>query len=88
MGGHTDPPADFNVTNYYDGSSWTAQPGTMNTARNSLGSSGTQTNCVAYGGYKYSYPSGGTAATELWDGTSWTTTTSMATAGSPTSQIT
>ena len=85
MGGHTDPPADFNVTNYYDGSSWTAQPGTMNTARNSLGSSGTQTNCVIYGGYKYSNPSGNSAATELWDGTSWTTTTSMATAG-PTSQ--
>jgi hypothetical protein len=46
----------------------------MGTARYSLGGSGLQTAALAFGGSP-----GGLTNTEEYDGTSWTTTTSMAT---------
>ena len=46
----------------------------MGTARYSLAGSGTQTAAVAFGGSPL------TGATEQYDGTSWTATTSMTTA--------
>jgi hypothetical protein len=78
-GGHQENPTstDLNVTNYYNGTSWTAQTA-INTARNALGSAGIQTSAVIYGGYQYTNPPvGGTAATETWDGIAWTTQTGM-----------
>ena len=48
----------------------------MNTARNALGGCGTQTAGLAFGGSD----GASTAATESYDGTSWTNDTSMATA--------
>jgi hypothetical protein len=41
----------------------------MNTARSSLGGTGTQTAGLAFGGYTGT--PGGTGATEEYDGTSW-----------------
>ena len=68
------PPVAF--TEEYDGTSWTSG-GTMNTARNTLAEAGIQTAALAFGGN--SGP-GTSAATELWNGTSWTTNpNSMAT---------
>jgi hypothetical protein len=78
-GGHEANPTstDLNVTNYYNGTSWTAQTA-INTARNAFGSAGIQTSAVIYGGYQYTNPPvGGTAATETWDGIAWTTETGM-----------
>ena len=49
----------------------------MNTARRNLGSAGTQTLAIAFGGYI----TAATGATETWNGTSWTT--SPATLGTP-----
>ena len=51
----------------------------MNTARAALGSAGTQASALAFGGD----PNGvgaTTAATESWNGTSWTTVNSLNTA--------
>lgn len=57
------------TTESFNGSTWTAVS-SMNTARSGLGGAGTQTAGLAFGGYV------GTptfsAATELWNGTSWT----------------
>ena len=46
----------------------------MNTARSDLGGGGTQTAGLAFGGETSD------SAAESWDGTNWTTTTSLATA--------
>jgi len=64
------------VTQLYDGSSFTASPASMNTARVSIksGLNGSQTSTVAFGG---NTGSAGTAATEDWDGTSWTNSTNL-----------
>jgi hypothetical protein len=48
----------------------------MNTARNNLAGSGIQTAALGFGGAN----TGNVAATEQYDGTSWTSTTSMSTA--------
>jgi hypothetical protein len=48
----------------------------MNTARRELGAAGIQTAALAFGG---NLP-GNSAATEEYDGSTWTSTTSMATA--------
>mgnify|MGYP001591798171 CR=1 FL=1 len=63
-------------SNYeYDGTNWTTG-GSLNTARNGLMGSGTQTSGLAFGGQAPS----ATTATELYDGTSWTNVSSMGTA--------
>jgi hypothetical protein len=66
--------ANSNATEEYNGSTWTSvNPG--NSGRYGLGCSGSQTNAVAFGGFPL------TAATETYDGTSWTTSpVSMSTA--------
>jgi hypothetical protein len=51
----------------------------MNTGRESLGGVGTQTAALAFGGY-ISSPVGSTA-TELWNGTSWTSNSTGLTTG-------
>jgi hypothetical protein len=55
----------------YDGSSWTTG-GTGSTARQNLGSAGTQTAGIAFGGGNPSTPAHNLSATEEYDGTSWT----------------
>jgi hypothetical protein len=75
FGGNRPPPAG-NLTEEYNGTSWTAG-GTLNTARQALGAAGTQTAGLAFGG---SLP-GSTGATEEYDGTTWTSSpTSLNTA--------
>jgi hypothetical protein len=66
------------VTQSWNGSTWSTPPATLNTARRDLGgsSSGTQTAALAFGG-NINPPV--VASTELYNGTSWTTTTNMAT---------
>ena len=54
----------------YDGSSWTAG-GSGSTARQSIGSAGTQTAGLAFGGLT-SAPTANLTATEEYNGTSWT----------------
>ena len=51
----------------------------LNTARNGLGAAGTQTAALGFGGETATVK---TAATEEYDGTSWSTTTSLSTARS------
>ena len=58
------------TTESFNGSTWTAV-NSMNTARTGLGGAGTQTAGLGFGGY-VSAPVGNTTATELWNGTSWT----------------
>jgi len=80
FGGYQDgSPLFSNVTQEYDGSTWTAG-GNLNTARGGMGGFGTQTAAVGAGGYS-AQPAVITTATELYDGTSWTTNpTGLATA--------
>jgi len=78
MGGYTGgSPIVSNVTSTYNGSAWTTVPATMNTARQSATSVGTQTAALISGG--------GTATititnSESYNGTSWTNTPSLSTA--------
>jgi hypothetical protein len=73
IGGYVfNPPAPegaTNLTELYNGTSWTAS-GNLNTGRTSLGGSaaGTQTAGSAFGGYTSTTESG---ATEEYDGSSW-----------------
>ena len=80
FGGHNAPPADYNTTFLYNGSSWTAGPN-LNLARNAAMGAGTQTLAICGGGYMYSPPPGSTAATEWFDGSSWTNIANNAVAG-------
>jgi hypothetical protein len=57
------------TTESFNGSTWTAVS-SMNTARSGLGGAGTQTAGLGFGGY-VGTPTYSTA-TELWNGTSWT----------------
>jgi hypothetical protein len=66
----------------YNGTSWTTTP-SLNTARNELASSkiGTSTAALAFGGHTGTYPTQIiSAATESYNGTSWTSVNSMNTA--------
>ena len=80
IGGDTDNPA-FPGGRYtarvesWNGTSWT-EIADLNTGRYSLGTSGTQTSALAFGG---GTPAN-TTATEFWNGTSWTELNDMATA--------
>jgi hypothetical protein len=56
----------LNVTESYNGTSWT-NVNSLNTARYAHGGSGTQTAAITYGGSP-----GNITTTELWNGTSWT----------------
>jgi hypothetical protein len=62
------------ATESYNGTSWTTSPGSMNTARSSVGSAqaGTQTATLVFGGNPGSSPYV-SSATESWNGSSWTT---------------
>lgn len=67
------------VTNevlYYDGSAWSAQPGTANVARAGMQSTGAGTQ-TAFGIYGGSNPY--TGSTEFWDGTSFTAASDLST---------
>jgi hypothetical protein len=66
------------LTEEYNGSSWTSNPPGLNTARHALAAAGTQTSALAFGGYTPGY----TGATEEYDGNSWTSVNSMNTARS------
>jgi hypothetical protein len=46
-----DAPTYTAATEEYDGTSWATSPGSLNTARQSLGGAGTQTAGLAFGGY-------------------------------------
>ena len=72
FGGATNTPgsAVTSSTANYNGSTWTASPISVNTARRLAGAAGTATECIFFGGF---IPPG-TGATELYDGTAWTTT--------------
>jgi hypothetical protein len=56
-------------TEEYDGTSWANNPTGLNTARNLLAGTGTQTAALAFGGLIPSQ----TGATEEYDGSTWTT---------------
>ena len=81
-GGRLNPSSNTNATESYNGSAWTTV-NSMNTTRRNMGSVGTQTAGLAFGGA--TGPSLVaevlTGATELWNGTSWTSNpTGLATA--------
>ena len=61
--------ASSNATESYNGTSWTSV-NNLNTARDNLAGSGLQTLALAFGG-QTTAPAN-TTATELWNGTSWT----------------
>jgi hypothetical protein len=71
-----------------------SNPG-LNTARDDLAGAGTQTAALAFGGYKTIPPTPATAATEEYDGSTWTTSpgslkqqeTNLAGAGTQTSAL-
>jgi len=69
------------VTNYYNGTAWTAQPSpahNLPTTKSGIGMCGTQTAAVAFGGYVPG-PNTRTNATEEYDGEGWTATNTMPT---------
>ena len=70
-----------NVTEKYNGTSWTSNPTSYNTSRYLLGTAGTATSGLSFGGF--AGPGGGTAAStasESWNGSAWTNTPSLNTA--------
>ena len=80
VGGSSDSFTYFNNTEHYNGSSWTSVPGTLSLARrNQRGQVGSQTSSLAFGGYNGS-PSTQNAyvTSEMYDGTTWSVTPSMA----------
>jgi hypothetical protein len=82
-GGRLAPPSNTNATELYNGTSWTSNPTGLNTTRRNMGSAGTQTAGLAFGGATNPslVPEVLTGATELWNGTSWTSNpTGLATA--------
>jgi hypothetical protein len=58
------------ATEEYDGSTWTASPPGLNTARYLPGGAGTQTAGLAFGGYTGTAT---TTATEEYNGSTWAT---------------
>jgi len=67
VGGSLPSPDTQTGTESWNGTSWTEVSGTLNTGRSSMGSSGTQTSGLVFGGTP-----GPTGKTESWNGTSWT----------------
>jgi len=71
FGGKTSPPAaGTNVTEEFNGASWTTTLNSMNTARTALGGCGTSIAALGYAGF--SPPLQNPTASEEWNGTSWT----------------
>jgi len=77
FGGETGAPTYTNITESWNGTSWTTLPATMNTTRAILAGFGLQTAAIGAGGYTGTARS---AAAELYNGTSWSNLSSMATA--------
>ena len=73
-------PYNSNATLTYNGSTWTTVPATINTIRRSAAASGTQTAALFFGGITAAPANALSAATESYNGTAWTSTSSMATA--------
>ena len=67
VGGTVEPGSQIGDTESYNGTSWT-ELNDLNTSRAQLGSGGTYTSSLVFGGL----PPGSTANTESWDGSSWT----------------
>jgi len=74
FGGSTNPNANTNTSEHYDGSSWTAG-GNMNSPIRSFAGDGSQTAALGFGGLGPGF----TNQTELYNGTSWTVSANMAT---------
>ena len=66
-----------NVTESYNGSSWTTVPGTLNTPRGYISGFGTETAAVSAGGY--TTPAPGMDIVEEYNGTSWSEETNFPT---------
>ena len=62
FGGNNDGPTNYSNTELWNGTTWTANPTGLATARNSLAGCGTQTLALAFGGGPAS------TATEEWTG--------------------
>jgi len=69
-GGNIPPPASTDVTEQYNGSSW-SEIAEINTARQNGKGAGTVTAGLVFGGYA-SPPGSGTGANEAWNGSAWT----------------
>jgi len=63
------PVGPTNGTQYWNGSSWSTQGGTLLVAGYAKGQAGTQTAAIVWGG---AYSGGISSATESWNGSSWT----------------
>jgi len=76
LGNGGNGPPSINATLLYNGSTWTASPGNMNTARAYCATTGTQTAAITANGNPN--PAGNNYSTnsETWSGTAWTTTAS------------
>jgi len=61
------------ATNFYNGASWSAQPGNMNDGLRERTGCGTQSSFIAFGGANPG-ETAMSADTEEWDGTTWTQT--------------
>jgi hypothetical protein len=81
VGGNPSSPVVTGATEEYDGSAWTSNPTGLNSSRGSgLGTAGTITSAVAFGGLLTApAPGTGTTATELYDGSNWVSAPSMTT---------
>jgi hypothetical protein len=77
-GGPPGFPTWFDNTEIYNGLAWTAGPKTNTLRRAGIGSSGTLTNGIAFGGYFNPITNLDTA--EKYDGTSWSSSANLATA--------
>ena len=76
FGGVESPPTKTNVTEEYNGSSWTAGGALLDTVRYNFGGGGSQTAALAIGGQIPAI----TATTQGYDGTAWSTRPSLGTA--------
>ncbi len=80
FGGNTTAPgAATNVSESYNGTTWT-NTSNMNTSRRQLAGAGTQTSSLAFGGNASLPNANNTTATETYNGSSWTSVNSMNTA--------
>ena len=76
IGGDTGPPTLVTNTEIYNGSSWT-EVNNFNTPRYIMGSAGTTTSSVLFGGRVNTPALANKNETELWNGTSWTSVANM-----------
>ena len=80
FGGSNNPGGIVTTTYTYNGSSWTATPNSMNSGRDYICGTGTQTSALAYCG-RVTSPSLATVTNfEEWNGSSWTALTAAPTA--------